>query len=610
MLNSGINNNKDYPYRGVDGLCCKEKVMVPKMLSSSVDWRKERAVTPTKNQYSCAIGVVEGIHQIVRGSLIDLPVQQLLDCDKANGGCITGIETHAYEYIMLNGGINSGKDYSYRGIDGLCCKEKAMIPMIVLITGYSRTFGETLGDWVVTCIYKRNTGKTEDVCGINMYASYQVNSFLNEAKLGGLFTGTSLVLKTLILIKHRNIQMDFRLLLPEAFFFACSITVLILRNRDSCILINFCSVSQVPSSVDWRKEGTVTPVKNQYSCESCWAFAVVAVERIHQIVRGSLIDLPVQQLVDYDRANGGCITGIETHGTDYWILKNSWGKACGLGGYIYLQKNTDKAEDVCGINMYVSYQVIVNSLLNEAKVLCLFTGTSLVLKVLILMKHRNLQMDLRLLLPEAFFFACSITVLVMVPKMLPSSVDWRKEVSVTPIKNQYSCAVGPVKEIHQIVRGSLIDLPVQPLVDCDRANGGYITGIETRAYEYIILNGGINSDKDYPYRGVDGLCCKEKETRRVASVDGYVKIPPEMRNCYYRREPRQCSWIFNDFSHFVLIIVYGFKDGTDYWILKNSWGKGWGLGYMYLQRNTGKADDVWDQYVRVLSGILLGFGIS
>ncbi|KAF7822939.1 papain family cysteine protease [Senna tora] len=85
----------------------------------------------------------------------------------------------------------------------------------------------------------------------------------------------------------------------------------------------------LPESIDWRKKGAVTHMKDQGDCDpynltylksadiylvlrSCWAFsAVAAVEGINKIKTGKLVSLSEQELVDcdVDDDNQGCEGG-------------------------------------------------------------------------------------------------------------------------------------------------------------------------------------------------------------------------------------------------------------------------------------------------------------
>ena len=90
------------------------------------------------------------------------------------------------------------------------------------------------------------------------------------------------------------------------------------------------SLSELPTSIDWREKGVVNPVQDQGQCGSCWAFSTIqAVESATAIKYGSLPKLSEQELVDCDTLkNGG-----RDHGCNGGLMDNAFnwiGKSDGV----------------------------------------------------------------------------------------------------------------------------------------------------------------------------------------------------------------------------------------------------------------------------------------
>jgi hypothetical protein len=131
------------------------------------------------------------------------------------------------------------------------------------------------------------------------------------------------------------------------------------------------------------------------------------------------------------------------------------------------------------------------------------------------------------------------------------------------------------------------------------------------AFEYILKNGGIDSEKDYSYWGAYPSYCnrRKEDDRHVVDITGFEDVPENNEKALAQAASQQpvsvaicvnpalqfySSGVFDGecctgLNHGVLVVGYGRDSAAgEYWKIKNSWGMGWGeRGYFRLQKDTG-----------------------
>ncbi|NWT58917.1 CATH protein, partial [Erythrocercus mccallii] len=135
-------------------------------------------------------------------------------------------------------------------------------------------------------------------------------------------------------------------------------------------------------------------------------------------------------------------------------------------------------------------------------------------------------------------------------------------------------------------------------------------GLPSQAFEYILYNKGLMGEDSYPYRAKNGTC-KFQPEKAIAFVKDVINItqvrPRGLHFQTSRPVPREgllagvrlllsqqvcvvpcsprCEHTPDKVNHAVLAVGYGEEDGTPYWIVKNSWGRLWGMeGYFLIER--------------------------
>ena len=201
-------------------------------------------------------------------------------------------------------------------------------------------------------------------------------------------------------------------------------------------------------------------------------------------------------------------------------------------------------------------------------------------------------------------------------RTIPISIDWSTLGAVTPVKNQEQCGscwafstTGSVEGAWFLAKKELVSLSEQQLIDCSTAEGnnGCNGGLMDYGFQYILSNGGITSENQYPYTATGPNTCQAANKTIVAKISAYHDVPVNSDAAFMEALTQQPisvaieadQSVFQFYSggvmsattcgtqldHGVLAVGYGSLNGADYYKVKNSWGADWGMsGYILLGR--------------------------
>ncbi len=188
---------------------------------------------------------------------------------------------------------------------------------------------------------------------------------------------------------------------------------------------------------------------------------------------------------------------------------------------------------------------------------------------------------------------------------VPVSFDWRDNEGnfVTPARNQKKCGscwafamTGALESYGLLQKGTPgvdLDLSEQVMLSCSGAgscNGGRLTAT-------YLQRTGLPGEEVYPYTATDGSCSAAGEgwqagAQKIGGWGSVTRSIDKMKAALLKYGPLPTAmYVYEDFMHYKsgvysyvegkrlgghAVLLVGYNDEEGYFIVKNSWDKGWG----------------------------------